>query len=70
MTAHQAIEQLKKFDPDAEIMVPSMGHGGSVPLQTFEPTADPKWVNTIYCENSECKQYDVEDVKLAIQILL
>ena len=65
MKVKQAIEQLQKLHPDAELMVASQGHGGSVPLQGFvdldkgqetEGTSS-HWIDVVYCEDHERERY-------------
>lgn len=74
MTVQQAIDELQKLPKDGILMVASLGHGGSVPLQAFEHADDsgwfvdgkiikpqqPLWVNVIYCEDSEREDYGLE----------
>lgn len=62
MTVEKAIEELKKLPPTALLMVGSLGHGGSVPLQGFEDAdkdeTDPNythWIDVLFCNDDEMK---------------
>lgn len=60
MTIAQAIAQLQKLPPQAQLMVSSISHGGSVPLQGFEhpcPVNISDWVDVIYCDDEERERY-------------
>jgi hypothetical protein len=63
MTVKQAIERLLRLPPDGKLMVASLGHGGSVPLQAFQDidagqeTPFPHWIDVIYCEDEERDEY-------------
>jgi hypothetical protein len=63
MTVKEAIEQLKTLPPDGRLMVPSLGHGGSVPLQGFldldqgKQIDSPHWIDVVYCEDHERADY-------------
>jgi hypothetical protein len=66
MTVKQAIEELSKLPEDARLMVASLGHGGSVPLQRFHDMDEgkdgvhPHWVDVVYCEDEEREGYGLE----------
>lgn len=71
MTVKEAIEQLQKLPQDGYLMVASLGHGGSVPLQAFIDADDggwsingkpveskqPHWIDVVYCDNHERSDY-------------
>lgn len=65
MTVAEAIKQLQQLPDNGKLMVTSLGHGGSVPLQGFKdldidaelhPDAH-HWIDVIYCEDNERSQY-------------
>jgi hypothetical protein len=67
MTVKQAIEWLNTLPPDGKLMVASLGHGGSVPLQGFEDvdrhTNQPThWIDVIACEDHERKEYGLSEI--------
>lgn len=63
MTVKQACELLAQLPDDAILMVPSLGHGGSVPLQGFTDVdrdnvdQNPHWIDVEYCEDDEKERF-------------
>jgi len=66
MTVKDAITALQHLPQDGQLMVCSLGHGGSVPLQGFEDVdrsnhnEQPHWIDVVACENHERPEYGLK----------
>lgn len=63
MNVQKAIELLSKLPPNGQLMVASINHGGSVPLQDFQVVGDNNgfdpWIDVVFCDDEEREGYNV-----------